>query len=25
LAKLPDIPKNATKKDMEELKSKYSK
>lgn len=25
LAKLPDIPKNATKKDMEALKSKYAK
>lgn len=25
LAKLPDIPKNATKKDMDALKSKYAK
>lgn len=25
LAKLPEIPKNATKKDMESLKSKYAK
>lgn len=25
LAKLPEIPKNATKKDMEALKSKYAK